>query len=199
VVKVVVDFFKTVLWGIYNGVASFMRAILMRGDVNPNTNGMEFVMTFRQALRNLHMENDIKVRFFERSFIELCTIARSERRPILVFMLNDQSDETFRFTANALSDREVQGSLNSNFMLYGMFREHVDINLERVLTFPPMATLSVWMLTVGHDENITIQSRHYGMADEFMPDNFLNYLHQNLELYHVLIEEDPEYRGIQIL
>lgn len=122
------------------------------------------------------MENQVNVRFFERSFLELCEIARADRKPILVMMLNQQDEESFRFTANALVNEQVQQTLNNEFMLYGMFRDRVDVNLERVLRFPEHSTLCVWMLSVGHDQNITIQSRHYGMADEFMPEQFLNYL-----------------------
>lgn len=82
------------------------------------------------------MEQQVKVRFFERSFIELCEIARDEKKPILIFMLNEQDVETFRYTANAMSNDQVQHMLNNQFLLYGMFRDRVDVNLQRVLNFP---------------------------------------------------------------
>lgn len=51
-------------------------------------------------------------------------------------MLNEQDVETFRYTANAMSNDQVQHMLNNQFLLYGMFRDRVDVNLQRVLNFP---------------------------------------------------------------
>lgn len=84
-------------------------------------------------------------------------------------------------------------TLNSDFVLYGMFKDNVDAELQQVLKFPALASLCVWMLTVGHDDNITIHSKHYGMADEFTPENFLPYLNECLNLFRIISEEDPDY------
>eukprot|EP00347_Sterkiella_histriomuscorum_P016338 403353573 len=199
IISNVINFVKYIGWGIWSGFTYFYRIIFPRGDVNPNTNGEEFTLTFRQAMRDIGMQEQVKIRFFERSFLELCEMAREQKKPMLVFMLNEQDEETFRFTANALQNDQVQHILNNQFLNYGMFRDRVDVNLQRVLNFPQLTTLCVWMLTVGHDQNITIQSRHHGMADEFMPEHFLNFINQNLSLYRVIAEEDPEYQRIQIL
>lgn len=80
-----------------------------------------------------------------------------------------------------------------------MFRDNVEENLARVLIFPENSLLSVWALFVRHDHNIQINARLSGFADEFRPESFLNFLHENLNLFHILAEEDPEYQRIRIL
>ncbi|CDW77100.1 fas-associated factor 1 [Stylonychia lemnae] len=184
---------------IWNGFTYIFKTVFARGDVHPNTNGQEFAAVFDQAMRDLQRQNEVRVKFFDSSFHELCEKSREQKKPLLIVMLNEQDEETFRFTANAFSNQEVQSLMNNDFLIYGMFKERAEANLQRELKFPANATLCVWMLTVGHDQNITIQSRHGGMADEFMPENYLPYLHQNLVLYRIIAEEDPDYQRIQIL
>ena len=37
----------------------------------------------------------LNIRFFDRGFYELCEKSRRDKKPILVIMLTDNSDETF--------------------------------------------------------------------------------------------------------
>ena len=46
----------------------------------------------------------LNIRFFERGFYELCEKSRRDKKPILVIMLTDNSDETFQYFINALSN-----------------------------------------------------------------------------------------------
>lgn len=53
--------------------------------------------------------------------------------------------------------------------------------------------MTMWTLVVRHDHNISIISRLAGIADEFRSENLINYLTENLNLFHIMCEEDPEY------
>jgi hypothetical protein len=35
--------------------------------------------------------------------------------------------------------------------------------------------------------------------DDFKQEHFLNFLTENLHIFHTLCEEDPEYQGVEIL
>jgi hypothetical protein len=83
--------------------------------------------------------------------------------------------------------------------VYGVFRNQVDNSLSKVLSFPPNATVSMWALVVRHDNNISIISRLAGQQDEFRSESLINYLTENLNLFHVICEEDPEYARESVL
>lgn len=83
---------------IWSGISGIFKIIFGRQNVNPNTNGLEFVTTFRQEMRRLGANEAARVRFYERAFIDMCTRARGQRKPILVFMLRASDDETMRYT-----------------------------------------------------------------------------------------------------
>lgn len=89
--------------------------------------------------------------------------------------------------------------MEESFNVYGSFRDRVDNNLGRVLDYPENATVSVWCLVVRHDNNISIISRLAGRADEFRSENYINFLTENLNLFHIMCEEDPEYHGETVL
>lgn len=52
---------------------------------------------------------------------------------------------------------------------------------------------------VHHDNNIQINARLAGSTDEFRTESLMNFLNENLNLFTILCEEDPEYQRMQIL
>lgn len=59
--------------------------------------------------------------------------------------------------------------------------------------------MSIWALIVKHDNNIQINSRLAGAHEEFHSENFINFLTENLNFFHIVAEEDPEYQRLRIL
>jgi len=51
------------------------------------------------------------------------------------------------------------------------------------------------MITVRNDNNIAIISRLAGSRDEFRSENVINFLTENLSLFQIMCEEDPEYQS----
>lgn len=77
-------------------------------------------------------------------------------------------------------------------MVYGMFSDHVDPELGRVMRFPRNSLLSMWILVVKHDQTVQITSRLNGQDQQTLnPELIMDFLHENLSLFHVMVEEDP--------
>jgi len=53
--------------------------------------------------------------------------------------------------------------------------------------------MSIWALSVKLNKQISINSRLAGRGDEFREDSFINFLTENLNLFHIMCEEDPNY------
>jgi DNA-binding response OmpR family regulator len=101
-----------------------------RDDVNQNISGEEFRVTFTERTRALGLEELVKIRFFGRTFYELCEEARSSKKPIIILTLRDQEDETIRYAVNAFSNDTAQHQINEQFLVYGMFSERVEQSLS---------------------------------------------------------------------
>ena len=56
----------------------------------------------------------------------------------------------------------------------------------------------MWTLFVRHDDNIQVHARISGSENEFR-DNMLSFLHENLNMFNILVEEDPEYERMRLL
>lgn len=91
---------------------------------------------------------EIQMHLFEGAFHELCKNARMQKKPILIMMLRDNSQETYQFTRQALSDSTVQELVEQSFLAYGMYRNNVNPHLSETLVFPQNSMLSLWMLSV---------------------------------------------------
>lgn len=145
------------------------------------------------------MDNSIKIRFFGRKFLELCKRSRNARKPILIIMLRDDSEETYEYVSNALGNETIQEMIGQTYNVYGFYRDRVDSNLANVLEFPSHAIMSIWVLIVRAGHQIQINSRLAGSEDEFRQECFLNYLTENLSLFHIMSEEDAEYKQADFL
>jgi hypothetical protein len=184
---------------VWNGLVWFYKLFFAIEDIPQDTNGRAFKQEYEQKMRQRFPQIKLNLRFFERGFYELCERSRRDKKPILVIMLTDSSDETFQYFINALSNETAQELIANSYNVYGIFRHQVDNNLGTVLQFPPHATMSMWSLVVRHDNNISIISRLAGQGDEFRSESLINYLTENLNLFHIMCEEDPEYQREQIL
>ena len=83
--------------------------------------------------------------------------------------------------------------IEETYNVYGFYSTHVDPTLQNVLEFPSHALMSLWVLIVRPNNHIQINSRLAGREDEFREESFLNFLTENLSLFHIMNEEDPEY------
>jgi hypothetical protein len=58
--------------------------------------------------------------------------------------------------------------------------------------------VSLWVLSVLHDHNIQVNSR-VSTSTSFTASQLSSFLQENLSLFKFQIEEDPDYRRIQVL
>lgn len=73
-------------------------------DIPQDTNGRVFKQEFDQIMRIRFPSIKLSIKFFDRGFYELCEKSRRDKKPILVMMLNNNSDESFQYFINAMSD-----------------------------------------------------------------------------------------------
>lgn len=100
------------------------------GEIPQETNGRIFKEEFEQRLRIKFPQYRLNIKFFARGFYELCEKSRRDKKPILVIMLNDDSDESFQYLLNALQSATAQELIANSYNAYGIFRTHADNNLS---------------------------------------------------------------------
>ena len=86
---------KFVVGSVWNGLVWFYRLFFSMEDIPQETNGQVFKQEFEQRMRIKFPQYRMNIRFFERGFHELCERSRHDKKPILVIMFNDDSDQTF--------------------------------------------------------------------------------------------------------
>lgn len=146
------------------------------------------------------MQDLFRLTLQHETFHNLCAIARTDRRPILIVMLRDQSDDSILQLVNSLGQNEIAvHTINENYLVYGLFATHLEENLARHFVLPQGAQLGIWALMVHHDNNIQINARLAGGSNEFNSEALMNFLNENLNLFQIMCEEDPEYQRLQIL
>jgi len=63
------------------------------------------------------------------------------------------------------------------------------------MRFPHNSLLSMWILVVKHDQTVQITSRLNGQdQQQLSPESIMDFLHENLSLFSVMVEEDPQYQ-----
>ena len=185
---------------VWNGLLWFYKIFFTTGEVAIETSGEEFKRIVEQRVREMGMQDLFRLNLQSETFHELCAIARTDRRPILMLMLRDQTDDCILQLVNALGQSEVAvQTINENYLVYGLFANSLEESLARHFVFPHNAQISVWALMVHHDNNIQINARLAGGSEEFKTDSVMNFLNENLNLFHIMCEEDPEYQRLQIL
>ena len=97
---------KYFIGSIWSGLVWLKHSLFLQ-EVHENTSGEEFKNDFRDKIGRHNFNNDIKIRFFGNRFLELCQRSRRSRKPILIIMLRDDSEETYEYVANALSSETV--------------------------------------------------------------------------------------------
>jgi hypothetical protein len=76
------------------------------------------------------------VKMFERSFVDLCRKSRREKKPILIFMMRDNNDQTYNYARRALSDETVQELIRQSYNVFGMYANNINPLLARQIQFP---------------------------------------------------------------
>ena len=172
--------------------------LFFSGDVHEDTRGEEFQQDFQQRSSALGL--GLRIDFFTRTFHELCFEARRRKKPILIVTVQNNSDAAVRLAVETLSNDLVQAEINESFITYGMYSNHVDPNLERNMRFPRNAVISMWVLMVKPEDQVQITARLNNSGEEVIsPQEILNFLHENMSLFNIMSEEDPEYQRIRIL
>lgn len=65
---------------------------------------------------------------------------------------------------------------------------------------PEDSYLTMWILNVKHDMTVQINSRITGTQERgFDPIQLGQFLQENLSLFQIMIEEDPEYQQLEML
>jgi hypothetical protein len=99
-----------------------------------------------------------------------------------------------------LTPEHLRNTINTNFIVYGIYERPTDDNLHRALTFPSQANVALFTLFVQHDASIQVASRLAGRREgDFSVSLVAQFLDENLQLYRLIAEEDPEYRRVSIL
>lgn len=162
-----------------------------------------------QVAASLARENVNPVAFYEGdSFFSLCEVARARKKPILAVMLRDKQSLTqHRMLYQALmSSEHIKQHIQEDYLVYGVYYEQVnpetpslqltdDQELIRVLRLPSRATVSLWVVIVQHDQNLQVNSRLAGRSPgDFSTSRVNDFLSENLSLFSILAEEDPEYQ-----
>lgn len=123
-------------------------------------------------------------------------------------MLRDrQSLSQHRTLYQALMTSEhIKHHVQEDFLVYGVYFEQVspetpsahltdDQELIRVLRLPSRASVAMWVVIVQHDQNLQVNSRLAGRsAADFSAGRVNDFLSENLSLFQILAEEDPEYQ-----
>ncbi len=89
-----VNFVKFFVSTIYKGIVWFFNLFIQRDDIAIETTGEQFKQLLDERLAALNLAGQFNVQFFNRQFHELCQESRREKKPILIVMLRDHSDDT---------------------------------------------------------------------------------------------------------
>ena len=89
-------------------------------------------------------------------------------------------------------------------MSFGVYNDMLTnddgVQISQHLHLPEGSILCVWALFVHHDNTIQINSRLIGTSDHpVLPEQLGEFLTENLSLFEIMAEEDPEYHQMRVL
>lgn len=96
---------KWVIGGLWNGIVWFFTTT--EEMQNNNLVGHDFKIEFTTKIQENHPDQTIDIKFYEKSFNELLMRSRRQKKPIVVLMMRDNSNESYNFVVNALQDQTV--------------------------------------------------------------------------------------------
>ncbi|TNV84023.1 hypothetical protein FGO68_gene14995 [Halteria grandinella] len=186
------------------------QAAVRRESTLRQENSLEFNRIFNERINRLVNPQNQQVAnpefaslYTGPSFYKLCEDARRKRKPILILLLRSKTSKSQHniILRNLLYPEHLRTTINTNFIVYGIYeRPTADENLHRALTFPSQANIALFTLFVGHDASIQVASRLAGRREgDFSVSLVAQFLDENLQLYRLIAEEDPEYRRVSIL
>jgi hypothetical protein len=73
---------------------------------------------------------EIRIKFYEREFYDLCERSRRQKKPILIVELRDESDESILNAANHLKSENIQEFIDQCYNVYGIYRSNIDETLQ---------------------------------------------------------------------
>lgn len=136
------------------------------------------------------------------SFYNLCEESRRRRKPVLVLMIRSKTSLAQHNTVHRslLIPEHIRTTINNQYLVYGIYERATDENLNRALPFPAEARVALFVLFVHHDANIQVASRLAGRGlGDFSASLVSQFLDENMQLFNLIAEEDPEYRRVSIL